>query len=60
MFENYIKNARTDEYKIMCSIDAHEKNQPLIANDGSSGGGNTLPSNATTDMLGEFYKRKFY
>ena len=25
MFEEFIRNARTDRYDIMCSIDAHEK-----------------------------------
>ena len=25
MFEGFIRNARTDRYNIMCSIDAHEK-----------------------------------
>ena len=49
MFENYIRNARTDRYKRMCSIDEHEKQQPSIAGGGSSGGGNESPSNATTE-----------
>ena len=26
MFEEFIRNARTDIYILMCSIDAHEKN----------------------------------
>ena len=25
VFEGFIRNARTDRYNIMCSIDAHEK-----------------------------------
>ena len=43
VFENYIKNARTDRYKLMCYIGAHEKHQPSIVDDGISGGGNALP-----------------
>ena len=35
----------------MCSIYAHEKHHPSILDDGSSGGGNALPSNATTESL---------
>ena len=26
--EEFIRNARTDRYNIMCSIDAHKKQQP--------------------------------
>ena len=51
VFENYIINARTDRYKIMCYIDAHEKEHPSIVDDGISGGGNTLPSDATIEAL---------
>ena len=32
----------------MCSIDAHEINNPSEHDDGSSGGGYPLPSNSTT------------
>ena len=28
VFENYIQDARTNKYKLMCSIYAHEKQQP--------------------------------
>ena len=28
VFEGFIRNARTDRYIIMCSIDAHEKEHP--------------------------------
>ena len=28
VFEEYIRNARTDRYDIMCYIDAHNKQQP--------------------------------
>ena len=50
-FKIYIRNARTDRYSLMCSIDAHEKQQLSSANDGNSGGGNTLPSNSSTEAL---------
>ena len=35
----------------MCSIYAYEKHHPSILDDGSSGGGNALTSNATTEAL---------
>ena len=44
MFEELVKNTRTDRYNIMCSIDAHKKNPPKH-DDGSSSGGYPLPSN---------------
>ena len=51
LFFNYIINARTDIFKIVCFIDAHEKQQPSSAGDGSRGGVNILPSDATTEAL---------
>ena len=51
VFENYIINAITDRYKIMCSIDAHEKKYPQYVDDISSSGGNVLPSNFTKEVL---------
>ena len=45
VFEGLIRSAITDRYKIMCAIDAHEKNNPSEHDDGSSGGGYPLPSN---------------
>ena len=39
VFEGFIRNARTDRYNIMCSIDAHEKKHPSTFDDGRSGGG---------------------
>ena len=45
VFEGFIRNARTDRYNIMCSIDAHEKENQSYCDDGSSGGGCPLPSN---------------
>ena len=41
-------NARTDIYKLMCSIDSREKQQPSYLDDGSRGDGNALPSISTT------------
>ena len=43
VFEEFIKNARTDKYNIICSIDAHEKQYPSSFDDVSSGGGYKLP-----------------
>ena len=51
VFEEYVRNERTDRYNIMCYIDAHEKNQQSYIDDVSSGGGNVLPSNSTTEAL---------
>ena len=35
----------------MCYIDAHEKQYPSCVDYSSSGGGNALPSNSTTEAL---------
>ena len=43
MFEEFIRNARTGRYNIMCYIDAHERNNPSEHDYGSSGGGYPLP-----------------
>ena len=51
MFEGFIRNARTDRYNIMFSIDAHEKINLLEHDDGSSCGGYPLLSNSTTEAL---------
>ena len=51
MFEEFIRNSRTDRYNILCSIDAHEKEDPSLFDDGSSGGDYTLPLNPTTESL---------
>ena len=34
VFEEYIRNARNDRYNLMCSIDAHVKQQPSSFDDG--------------------------
>ena len=39
VFEGFIRNARTDRYNIMCSIDEHEKEHQSYFDDGSRGGG---------------------
>ena len=51
MFEEFIINARTDRYNIMCSIDDNEKNHPSVHDDGSSDSGYTIPLNSTTEAL---------
>ena len=51
MFENYIRNEITNRYKIMCYIGAHYEQKPSSVDEGSSGSGNALPSNATTEAL---------
>ena len=51
VFEGFIRNAITDRYNIMCSIDAHEKYHKSSCDNGSSGGGFPLPSNSTTEEL---------
>ena len=43
VFEGFIRNTRTNRYNIMCSIDAHEKSHQSSCDDGSSGGGFSLP-----------------
>ena len=51
VFEEFIRNARNDRYNLMCSIDAHEKQQPSSFDDGNGSGGNTLPSSSRTEAL---------
>ena len=48
VIEVFIRNARTNRYNIMCSIDVNEKNNPSEHDGGSIGGGYPLPSNSTT------------
>ena len=48
VFEEFIKNARTDRYNLIFPIYAHEKEHPSTVDDGSSGGGYVLPSNSKT------------
>ena len=51
VFEDYIIDARTERYELMCYIYAHEKQQLSYFDDVSSGGGNVLPSNETKEAL---------
>ena len=51
MFGEFIRNARTDRYNLMCSIDANEKEHPSYFDDVSRSGGNALPSNSSTKAL---------
>ena len=51
VFEEFIRNTRTDRYNLMCSIDEQEKNIPSEHDDGSRGGGYPLPLNSTTEEL---------
>ena len=48
VFEEFIRNERTDKYNLMCSIDENDKHQPSYFDDGSSVSCNALPSNPTT------------
>ena len=48
VFEDFIKNVRKDRYYLMCSIIAHDKQQPIYVDDESSRGGIPIPNNATT------------
>ena len=48
MFEEFIRNARTDRYNLMCSINTHEKKNPSEHDYGISGSGYPLQSNSTT------------
>ena len=48
MFEIYIINGRTYINNLICYIDADVKIQPSSFDNGSSGGGNSLPYNSTT------------
>ena len=50
MFEEFIKNVRTDRYNLMCSIMVHDKKQPLYDDD-SSIVGIPILKNATTEVL---------
>ena len=51
VFEEFIRNARTDRYNLICSIDSHQKQQPSYIDDVSNGGGNVSPSNSITEAL---------
>ena len=48
LFEDFIKHAGTYRYNLMCSIIAHDKQQPLYEDEESSIGYIPIPKNATT------------
>ena len=51
VFENFIKNARTGRYNIMCSMIALDKQQPTHVENESSGVGLPAPKNSTKEAL---------
>ena len=44
-------NVRNDRYTIICSIYVHQKQHPPSIDGSSSGGGNSIPQNSTTEAL---------
>ena len=50
-FEDFITQARTDRYNLMCSLVAHDKLQLDYEDDESSIGDRPIPDNATTKSL---------
>ena len=51
VFEEFIINARTDRYNLMCFIYAHEKKNLSEHDYGNSGGAYPTPSNSTTESF---------
>ena len=51
VFENYIRNERTDRYILMCYIYSHEDQHPSYFDDGTSVGVNALPPNLAPEAL---------
>ena len=51
LFEKYIRNERIDIYNLICSIGAHEKQQPSYVDDCISDGVNAILSNLKTEAL---------
>ena len=50
-FEYCVKTARQEWYNIMCSIEAHYRDNPTVNYDASSGGGIPLTPESTEDLL---------
>ena len=50
-FEDFITQARTDIYNLVCSLVAHDILQPEYKDDESSIGDRSIPDNATTKEL---------
>ena len=51
VFEEFIRDAITDRYNLMCSIDAHEKKNHSEYDDGISGGGYPITLNSIREAL---------
>ena len=51
MFDKYIRKSRTSRYNLICSIDAHEKQQTSCVDDGIICIGNAIPPNYTTEAF---------
>ena len=51
LFEDFIRRAGTYRYHIMCSITAHDKQQPSYEDEEISIGDIPIPINATTSAL---------
>ena len=49
MFEDFIRYARQDKYRLMCSIISHDKKQPSYEFEESSIGDRLIPKNTTID-----------
>ena len=50
-FEDFITQAITDRYNLMCSLVAHDKMQPYYKDDEISIGDRSIPDNATPKSL---------
>ena len=53
MFEDFITQARTDRYNIMCYLVVHDKMQPNYEDDKIVLGDRSIPKYATTKALKE-------
>ena len=51
LFGYLITHALTDRYNLMCSIVAHDKQQPDYENDENSTGDRLIPKDVTTEAL---------
>ena len=51
MFEIFIRNVRTEKYNLMCSVTAHDSQQPTYVDDASISGGRSMHNNETTKAL---------
>ena len=54
LFGDYVKTARHDQYNLMCSIEADEREKKYINDESSSGVGIPLPINSTKNSLISF------